>query len=119
MKQTKKKKTKYVDVVVLKLDTISGDISALVVLQITTPVKNYIVLTVMKHPYLRTLPLANQTKIGVFEINLLIGADYYWMIVENNVVRGPGPTAVASKLGYLLSGPTNLKNTSALNTMVM
>jgi len=38
-------------------------------------------------------------------IILLIGADQYWNIVEDHVIRGNGPTAVGSKLGYLLSGP--------------
>jgi len=46
-----------------------------------------------------------------FGISLLIAADYYWMTVEDTVVRGPGPTAVASKLGYILFQPTNMKNT--------
>ena len=38
-------------------------------------------------------------------ITILIGADYYWKFVEDHVIHGNGPTAVASKLGYLLSGP--------------
>ena len=40
-----------------------------------------------------------------FSITLLIGADQYWNIVEDHVIRGNGPTAVRSKLSYLLSGP--------------
>ena len=40
-----------------------------------------------------------------FEVSLLIGADYYWSIVEDKIIRGNGPTAMKSKLGYLLSGP--------------
>ena len=40
-----------------------------------------------------------------FTISILIGAYYYWTIAENPVIRGPGPTAVASKFGFLLSGP--------------
>ena len=36
---------------------------------------------------------------------MLIGADYYWHFVQDRVIRGKGPTAVESKLGYLLSGP--------------
>ena len=34
-----------------------------------------------------------------------MGADHYWDIVGDNIVRGDGPTVVKSKLGYLLSGP--------------
>ena len=45
-----------------------------------------------------------------FSITLLIGADQYWNIVEDHVVRGNGPTAVGSKLGYLLSGPLETSN---------
>ena len=40
-----------------------------------------------------------------FDISLLIGVDHYWKIVEDHIVRRDGPTAVQSKLGYLLSGP--------------
>lgn len=34
-----------------------------------------------------------------------MGADHYWDIIGDKIVRGDGPTAVESKLGYLLSGP--------------
>ena len=36
---------------------------------------------------------------------ILIGADYYWKFVQDTIVRGGGPIAQESKLGYLLSGP--------------
>ena len=52
-------------------------------------------------------------------IAVLIGADHYWDIVGNHIVRGDGPTAVASKLGYLLSGPNPMKSASAFNVNVM
>ena len=56
--------------------------------------------------YLRGLKLAHPvTNESSFDISLLIGADSYWKIVQNRVVRGNGPTAVQSKIGYLLSGP--------------
>jgi len=62
--------------------------------------------------YLRGLKLAHPvTAHETFDIAMLIGADAYWKIVLNHVVRGNGPTAVQSKLGYLLSGP--LPNTCA------
>ncbi|XP_071161033.1 calmodulin-alpha-like [Mytilus edulis] len=35
------------------------------------------------------------------------GAYFYWDYIEDTVIRGKGPTAVTSKLGYLLSGPTS------------
>jgi transposase InsO family protein len=54
-----------------------------------------------------------------FEISLLIGADHFWQIVQNKVIRGNGPTAVKSKLGYLLSGPlSSTKNESSASYML-
>lgn len=41
------------------------------------------------------------------DISLLIGVNHYWVIVGNGIIRGPGPVAVSSKIGYLLSGPTH------------
>ncbi|XP_052260181.1 uncharacterized protein LOC127864522 [Dreissena polymorpha] len=55
---------------------------------------------------LRGLKLAHPvTGDTLFHISLLVGADHYWDMVEDHVVRGNGPTAVKSKIGYLLSGP--------------
>ena len=57
-------------------------------------------------PYLQGLTLAHPvTHMSDFEISLLIGADFYWSIVEDHIIRGHGPTAMQSKLGYLLSCP--------------
>ena len=42
-----------------------------------------------------------------FQISLSIGADFYWDFIEDEIIRGNGPTAVKSKLGYLLFGPFN------------
>ena len=43
-----------------------------------------------------------------FEISLLIGADFYWDLVGDHIVRGNRPTAMSPKLGHLLSGPVLL-----------
>jgi len=61
-------------------------------------------------PHIRNLKLAHPIKRGgPFDVQLLIGADFYWDVVGNKVIRGPGPTAVESKLGYLLSGPLTVE----------
>ena len=58
-------------------------------------------------------------------IDILIGADFYWDIVLYGFVRGnSGPVAINTKVGYVLSGPlTNScnknKNNSAMLTHVM
>ena len=38
-------------------------------------------------------------------VNILTGSNYYWDIIENEVLRGQsGPVAIKSKVGYILSG---------------
>ncbi|XP_048582690.1 uncharacterized protein LOC116603367 [Nematostella vectensis] len=61
-------------------------------------------------PHLKRLKLAHPVSSGNFEINLLIGGDHYWDIVQDKIIRGEeGPTAMQSKLGYLLSGPVRAR----------
>ena len=97
------------DVATISIQTISGEkitISVLIVPTIALPLHNPIRTSIKEFPYLRGLPLAYPvTENENFEISVLIGADYYWHFVQDHVVRGKGPTAVQSKLGYLLSGP--------------
>lgn len=63
------------------------------------------------------------TEDEAFHIELLIGADQYWNLVKDDIIRGNGTTAIKSKLGYLLSGPvygTKLHSidSSMMNVMV-
>ena len=40
------------------------------------------------------------------EIDVLIGSDHYWKLVTGGVVRGSGgPTAIQTRVGWVLSGP--------------
>ena len=67
-------------------------------------------------PNLKGLKLANPLTSGEkFNITLLIGADYYWQVVEDQIVRRQGPIAMKSKLGYLLSGPLTLSTKQSEN----
>ena len=79
-------------------------IDVLIVPAIAVPLSN-VQREVKTLKYLRGLKLAHPVTDDGFEISLLIGADSYWKIVQNRVIRGKGPTAVQSKIGYLLSGP--------------
>ncbi|VDI06839.1 Hypothetical predicted protein [Mytilus galloprovincialis] len=45
------------------------------------------------------------------------GADHYWDFIEDKIIRGNGPTAVKSRIGYLLSGPTQ-KSTEGTTSMM-
>ena len=97
------------------LETTEGDIkiSALVVPKIAAPIQNFVRSDLHNLPHLRGLTLAHPVSSAEkFEISLLIGVDYYWKIVGNHIVRGRGPTAMQSKLGYLLSGPLPVQSES-------
>ena len=68
-----------------------------------------------KIPYLKNLQLAHPvSEDDNFEISVLVGADYYWTFIQDQIIRGNGPTAVKSRLGYLLSGPL-LKPSTAVH----
>lgn len=50
-------------------------------------------------------------------IDVLIGSDYYWDFVTGDSIKGEhGPTAVDSKFGWLLSGPTHDRSSSNVVT---
>jgi len=85
-------------------------VSVLIVPKLAAPIRNSVRAHLDKLPYLAGLPLAHPvTSDENFYISILIGADFYWQFIQNRIVRGDGPTAVESKLGYLLSGPLPFK----------
>lgn len=66
---------------------------------------------VSKLPHLDSLEFAEAFDESDDEsIDILIGSDYYWKIVNGETVHDEsGPTPVKSKLGCLLSGPIGEK----------
>ena len=96
----------------ISVHTLNGGqipISVLIVPKLTAPVRNSIRTHLEQFPYLEGLTLAHPiTSDENFHVSVLIGADYYWQFIQDHVVRGNGPTAVQSRLGYLLSGPLPL-----------
>ena len=62
-------------------------------------------------PHLEGLELADDLNGSPDSIDVLVGSDFYWDIVTGKTVTGDGPTAVSSKLGWLLSGPVKGVNT--------
>ena len=66
-----------------------------------------------QYPSLLELDLADPPSKEPQGIDLLIGSDYYWSIVGEEVIRTEGgPTVVWSKLGWLLSGPLAMSSQS-------
>ena len=81
-------------------------ISVLIIPSIEVPVQNLVSTSVYTMPHLWDLKLAHPVSSGRnFTISLLIRVDYYWSFIKDRIIRGKGPTAQCSKLGYLLSGP--------------
>jgi len=95
-------------------------IDVLITPNIAAPIEN-LQRNISSLTYLRGLKLAHRiTTDELFEISMLIGADAYWKLIQNHIVRGNGPTAVQSKLGYFLSGPlptTQRKQSHVLNVI--
>ena len=96
-------------VATVEIETESGElipISVLIVPSIAAPIQNSVSNAVYSMPHLRDLKLAHPvTSDNNFITSLLIGTDFYWTFVQDHIIRGEGPTAQQSKLGYLLSGP--------------
>ena len=52
-------------------------------------------------------------------IDVLLGADVYWTVVTGEVRRADnGPVAIATRLGWVLSGPTTVAQDSSNVTSV-
>ena len=96
-------------VATVQVETLTGElipISVLIVPAIATPIYNSCHLPLDALPHLKGLKLANPTTNNQkFTISVLIGTDHYWSFVQDQIIRGDGPTTQQSKLGYLLSGP--------------
>ena len=71
------------------------------------------------YSFLKNLKLADES-LHKENIDVLIGEDFYWDIVNSSVKRGNGvaPVALGSKLGWSLSGPLTKHNTSSLTTHI-
>ena len=75
------------------------------------PIKNQTIEIAQQcYPHLQGLPLADHSRGDEdLEIDVIIGADHYWSVVQNHVVKGElhGPVAIRTRLGYVFSGPVN------------
>ena len=67
-------------------------------------------LAVKNNPCLSELTLADFcTERETLGVGILVGLDYYWKLGTGHTIKGAqGPTAVHTKLGWVLSGPVCL-----------
>jgi len=114
---------KCMDAVLIHIKTMTGELiplSALIVPTIAAPITNPLNTDVFSLPHLKGLQLAHPvTTAENFEISLLVGADFYWDLVGDHIIRGDGPTAMSSKLGYLLSGPVLFPHTPSATANIL
>lgn len=102
---------KRVDTTTVHLKSLQGEnvpMRTIIVPTIATPVITHNDNNISNLPHLKGLTLAHPNVDDYsndFTVDVLVGADHYWDIVEDEVIKGPGPTAAKSKIGYLLSGP--------------
>ena len=98
-----------VQVSITATDGLELYVNAFSVPVICSPISNQAVELAMKqYPHLRGLNLAdNSSPSNDVDIDILIGADFYWNFVSNESRRGeqPGPVALLTRLGWVLSGP--------------
>ena len=99
------------DVVSLGVKTNNGgmsEVTALVVPLICSHLASQpITASRESHEHLLGLELADSANgSDNLEVDVLIGSDWYWSLVTGRVIRRKtGPTAVHTKVGWILSGP--------------
>ena len=103
---------KRIDTATIYLETTQEEtipIRVIIVPTIAAPLTTYTGANVRDLPHLKGVSLA-QVNIddSPFTVDILVGADHYWDIVENEVIKGPGPTAAKSKIGYLSPANSSL-----------
>ncbi|XP_048770094.2 uncharacterized protein LOC125676243 [Ostrea edulis] len=110
------KSVRHLNKTTVYVETDSGEkvpVEVLIVPNIAAPIHTNRV-SVNSLPHLKNLKLAHPENSDTsFSVSLLIGADFYWSFVGDEIIRGNGPTAVSSKLGYLISGPTRISNSTS------
>ncbi|XP_006825701.1 uncharacterized protein LOC102808861, partial [Saccoglossus kowalevskii] len=99
----------------------TSTIDAMIIPEISSDLTNHISQEIHNMSHLKGLhfahPVSDDEKLP---IDILIGADQYWNYVGSQVISGMvGPTAVSSKFGYLLSGPSGTTNTVDSNVRML
>ena len=115
------KRCDVVQFVVECTDNLNVFINAYEVDVICGPIANQTIDFAQQHySHLQNLPLTDSASgDGGLEVDVMIGADYYWSFVQNHVVRGESSyssVAIRTRLGYVLSGPVNVPTGSEISS---
>ncbi|XP_055932937.1 uncharacterized protein LOC129962958 [Argiope bruennichi] len=81
------------------------NLNALVVNKVTSPLPNFDI-QIQRWPHLDNLILADPNFYISQQIDILLGADIYALLLEELPIFGPSgtPAAISTKLGYILTG---------------
>ena len=105
---------KVVNLCMGTLDSDDVTLSAICVPVISSPVQGQCPRQEMSsYSHLAGLTLADDCE-GEANIDILVGVDQYWNFVTGRIIRGDsGPTAILTKLGWVLSGPVHYQAPSS------
>ena len=97
------------EVAIRCLDGSAITLEVIVVPSVCPPVQNqHPVTAAAAHDALSQISLADNSD-GSAHIDMLLGADIYWQVVTGEIIRTHnGPTAIATRIGWVLSGPSEL-----------
>lgn len=86
----------------------SMEVIALIVPKLTNLLPSQKI-TISHWPHIEHIPLADPTFATPAHIDILIGADVFYSMLCDGIKRGPAvtPTAIETKFGWVLCGPTN------------
>ena len=91
--------------------------------ELSAPLNNQnINLTKENFHYIRNILLADSNPNNEsLSIDILIGADYYWSIINNQVMKTKEEPTIAldAKVGWILSGPVNNPSVSVNNSVLL
>jgi hypothetical protein len=107
-KEGQRRPCNVVNLKVMTKDGNSVEVSAFVVPYICDTIAGPPITMLKKqYPYLAGLDLAEEQGPELTPIDMLIGADHYWSLVTGRVCGGnqPGPIALETRVGWVLSGP--------------
>ncbi|KAK3729474.1 hypothetical protein QZH41_009383, partial [Actinostola sp. cb2023] len=107
--EEQRKKAKRVSFKLAPIDTESGQvvyIEAWTINKVCAPF-TAVDIDVNEFKHLRNLKLADTLPREEAQVDVIIGADQYYKIVQGNIKKGPPGTPIAtrSRLGWLISGP--------------
>lgn len=101
-------------------DSTAVEMEALTIDKICTPL-DPVEISLQKYPHLKNLMLADSYPRGSVDIDVLIGADFYFSFITGSCMKEDtlnSPTAVESTFGWIVSGPIEAQPSNKSKSML-